>query len=32
MEIKKLLWELFEKTGEIGYYNLYIALEQKTKS
>jgi hypothetical protein len=26
MEIKKTVWELFKETGEIGYYNLYIAL------
>jgi hypothetical protein len=29
MEIKKTLWELFEQTGEIGYYNLYVALGQE---
>jgi hypothetical protein len=29
MEIKETLWKLFEETGEIGYYNLYIALGVK---
>jgi hypothetical protein len=24
--MKKLAWELFEQTGEIGYYNLFKAL------
>lgn len=31
MELKDVLWQLFTKTGEIGYYNLYIALEQKKR-
>lgn len=31
MELKDVLWQLFTTTGEIGYYNLYIALEQKKR-
>jgi hypothetical protein len=31
MEIRRTLWALFEETGEIGYYNLFIALKQKSK-
>jgi hypothetical protein len=31
IEIKKMVWELFERTGEIGYYNLYIALKKENK-
>jgi hypothetical protein len=27
--MKKLAWELFEQTGEIGYYNLFKALDEK---
>jgi hypothetical protein len=29
MEIAKMVWKLFEKTGEIGYYNLFVALDEK---
>jgi len=28
-ETKRLAWELFVSTGEIGYYNLFKALEEK---
>ena len=31
MELKKMLWQLFVATGEIGYYNLYIALDEKKR-
>jgi hypothetical protein len=31
IEIKKLIWELFERTGEVGYYNLYTALKEENK-
>lgn len=31
MELKNTLWQLFEVTGEIGYYNLYIALDEKKR-
>jgi len=27
--MKKIAWELFEQTGEIGYYNLFKALDEK---
>jgi len=27
-ELKKTTWELFENTGNIGYYNLYKELEK----
>jgi len=27
----KLAWELFKKTGQIGYYNLYTKLNKKKK-
>ena len=27
IDMKEILWELFEKTGEIGVYNLYKELE-----
>jgi len=29
MSIKKLAWELFQQTGQIGYYNLYKSLEEE---
>jgi hypothetical protein len=31
MEIRRTLWALFEETGEIGYYNLFVALDKKNK-
>lgn len=31
MELKDMLWQLFTQTGEIGYYNLYIALTEKKR-
>lgn len=31
MELKNTLWELFMATGKIGYYNLYIALDEKKR-
>ena len=31
MELKDVLWQLFTVTGEIGYYNLYIALGEKKR-
>jgi hypothetical protein len=31
-EITKTVWELFRQTGEIGYYNLFAALENDNNS
>jgi len=31
MELKDVLWKLFTETGEIGYYNLNIALDEKKR-
>jgi len=31
MELKDVLWRLFTETGKIGYYNLYIALDEKKR-
>jgi|GEM_PF-2252953 len=28
-DIKKMAWELFQQTGQIGYYNLFNALEDE---
>jgi len=27
--MKKLAWELFQETGQIGYYNLFKALDDE---
>ena len=28
-EIKDAVWKMFEKTGEIGYYNLFKTLSEE---
>jgi len=28
-DIKKTVWELFERTGQIGYYNLFKELTEQ---
>ena len=30
-DMKKLAWELFQQTGQIGYYNLFRALDETEK-